>query len=62
MEASYLKANPLEGRYPEWTPNFHLDRSQYLNLCARGSQGPQRTSGTVSRRPFPSFLAQLWYG
>ena len=39
MEASYLKAHPLEGRYPEWTPNFHSDRSQYLNLCARGSQG-----------------------
>ena len=51
IEVSYLKAHPLEGRYPEWTPNFHSDRSQYSNLCARGSQGPQSTGGsTVPRR------------
>ena len=47
MEASYLKAHPLWDRYPEWTPNLHSDRSQYSNLCARGSQGPQRASGST---------------
>ena len=41
METSYLKAHPLEGRYPEWTASFHSDRSQYSNLCAPGSQGSQ---------------------
>ena len=42
MEVSYLKAHPLEGRYPEWTPNFHSDRSQYSNQCARESQGERK--------------------
>ena len=52
MEASYLKAHPLEGPYPEWTPNFHSDRSQYSNLCARESQGTQSAGGSiVPRRP-----------
>ena len=35
METSYLKAHPLEDRYPEWTPNLHSDRSlQDWNQCA----------------------------
>ena len=41
MEASYLKAHPLEGRYPDWTPNFHSDRSQYSNLCAGDPKAPR---------------------
>ena len=58
METSYLKAHPLEGRYPEWTPNFHSDRSQYSNLCARGSQGPQRASGsTYPREDVPNIIS-----
>ena len=44
MKTSYLKAHPLWNRYPEWTPNFHSDRSRYSNPCAGGSQGqaPER--------------------
>ena len=57
MEVSYLTAHPLEGRYPEWTPNFHSDRSQYSNLCSRGSQGPQSASGSTV--PLPVSLDTL---
>ena len=53
MEGSYLKAHPLEGRYPEWTPNFHSDRSQYLNRALGDPKAPtaQAVPSTVPRRP-----------
>ena len=46
-ETSYMKAHPLEDRYPEWTPNLHSDRSQDSNPCARGSQGLQSADGSI---------------
>ena len=51
METSYLKAHAFWSRYPVWTSNFHSDRSQDSNPCARGSQGLKSESGsTVPRR------------
>ena len=59
MEAYYLKTHPLWDRYPEWTPNFHSDRSQYSNLCARGCQGPQSASGSTVPRISSSNLDEI---
>ena len=50
IETSYLKAHPFGNRYPEWMPNLHSDGGQDSSLCARGSQGPQSTSGSTIPR------------
>ena len=52
MVPSYLKEN----HYPECTPNFHSDQSQYSNPCARGSQDLQSAKGsTVPLKTFSLF-------
>ena len=48
METPYLKAHPLGNHYPKWTPDLHLDRSQYLKICTRGSQDPRAQAVTMS--------------
>ena len=57
METTYLKAHPFRSRYPEWLPNFPLDRVQDSNACAWGFHGPQSAHGsTVPPRP-PKFVS-----